>query len=532
MKKTPVIMLVSLFVAVLQSEAAYKKTKLLWKSEFTQEDVARYGMLDDVKKMKGGSAELRPGEGESGGAALYFRGPSHVVFSPKTKLDGLLMLEARVRGIDIERMPGARIYHGPKIMMPHTGFDKHGKPKQMWSGTPVTFGSFAWATWVKIANVPAETDDLTFFLGLQMTTGEFWVDSLRVWRVEKVPDEDVEAPFNAEAAKIPRGRFAGSHNPKALRGVNFFLSRTKPGAGSEDVDPTGEFDMAKLESWGANLVRVGVHPRGWKTEEEYFERLKPCVDYAARMIDAAVRHGIKVALVLGSCPGCKNTKENSIAITKDFRSETLVKVWTEMATRFSGNETLYGYDILNEPGMPSEDWDRVFEDAVAAIRKVDAKTPVITEKWSRYWPQEMGVIYSVHPYQPHSITHYGVLGSSAVEWSYPGYIDGIFWDKEQMRLSRKDLIEFCEKHPDARILIGEFSCVLWAKGAANWIADAIDFYEEYGWDWCYHSYGGGWGGWNVEYAPDANLTPKKYTKAKEDTDRKKVLLKGLSYNVR
>ncbi len=522
-----------LFAAVLQSDAAYVKTKLLWKCDFTQEEVARYGMLDDVKKMKGGSAELRPGEGEAGDSALYFRGPSHVVFRPQVAVDGLVQLEARVRGVDIERMQDARVYHGPKVMMPHTGLDKHGKPKQMWTETPKTFGTFAWATWVKLVNVPAGTDDLSFFLGLQMTTGEFWVDSLQLWQVEQVPDEDVKAPFNAEAAKLPRGRFVGSHNPRVFRGVNFFLSRTKPGAGSEEVvDPTGEFDMAKLESWGANLVRVWVQPKGWNTEEEYFEKLRPCVDYAERMIDAAGRHGIRVALALGSCPGCKNTKENSTAITKDFRSETLARVWTEIATRFSENRVLYGYDILNEPGMPPDDWNRVFEDTVAAIRKVDAKTPVITESISRYWPREMRVIYSVHPYQPHSITHYGVLGSSTVEWSYPGYIDGVYWDKEQMRLSRKELIEFCEKHPDARILIGEFSCILWAKGAANWIADAIDFYEEYGWDWCYHSYGGSWAGWDVEYAPDANLTPKKYAKATEDTDRKKVLLKGLSHNVR
>ena len=530
-KVFPILVLAALACALApRADAGYAKTDLLWKCDFSPEEAARLGVLEKIAKGKGGAAELRPGDGEEGDGALWFRGPAHISFKPGAALSGLVQIEARVRGLDITRLPGAKHFHGPKVGMPYTARDKNGKSVKQWPATPVAFGSFAWTTWVKVLNIPDDAEGLSIHLGLEMTTGEFWVDSLRVWRVEEVSDENVKPPFNAAAAALPRGRFANCPNPKALRGVNFFLSQDKPGRQGVIVDESGEADMAKLESWGANLVRVWIQPNGWTTKEEYVKALKPCVGYAKRMLDAASRHGIKVVLVLGSCPGCKNTRENSLAVLKDFDSQALAKVWERLASCFGGHPALYGYDILNEPGMPAEQWNRVFKEAVTALRKVDPATPVITESFSTYWPPSMRVVYSMHPYQPHDLTHYNAGGSNSVKWRYPGYINGVWWDKEQQRLARKREIEFSAAHPDARILVGEFSCILWADGAEKWIADAIDLYDEYGWDWCYHAYGSGYSGWNVEVDHDAKLTPGKWVVPDADTARKKVLLKGLSRN--
>jgi hypothetical protein len=118
-----------------------------------------------------------------------------------------------------------------------------------------------------------------------------------------------------------------------------------------------------------------------------------------------------------------------------------------------------------------------------------------------------------------------------VRWSYPGYINGVYWDKEQMRVNLKPWIDFQAAHPEAEILVGEFSCILWSKGADKWIRDAIEIFEEYGWSWCYHAYRE-WPAWDVEYTHVGDYEPRKWVKAKEDTPRKKELLKGLSHNSR
>lgn len=120
-------------------------------------------------------------------------------------------------------------------------------------------------------------------------------------------------------------------------------------------------------------------------------------------------------------------------------------------------------------------------------------------------------------------------GARTVRWSYPGYINGVYWDKEQMRVALKGYIDFQRAHPGVRLLVGEFSCILWAKGADRYIRDAIEIFEEYGWDWCYHAYRE-WPPWDVEYDHDADYTLQKFTKATRDTERKQELVKGLSYN--
>ena len=87
------------------------------------------------------------------------------------------------------------------------------------------------------------------------------------------------------------------------------------------------------------------------------------------------------------------------------------------------------------------------------------------------------------------------------------------------------------ENPDAPILVGEFSCILWSKGADRWIRDCIELFEEYGWSWCYHAYRE-WPAWDVEYTNDPDWAVGAWIKADADTARKRELLKGLSRNRR
>ena len=78
---------------------------------------------------------------------------------------------------------------------------------------------------------------------------------------------------------------------------------------------------------------------------------------------------------------------------------------------------------------------------------------------------------------------------------------------------------------NARIYVGEFSAIAWAPGAADYIRDCIDVFEEYGWDWTYHAFRE-WDGWSVEHeGMPGRLSPSK------GNDRKDALLEAFRRGV-
>ena len=84
----------------------------------------------------------------------------------------------------------------------------------------------------------------------------------------------------------------------------------------------------------------------------------------------------------------------------------------------------------------------------------------------------------------------------------------------------KPVREFQRKHC-ARIYVGEFSAACWAPNAGKYLADCIDMFEEYGWDWSYHAFRE-WQGWSVEHEGDSDKT----LRPSPDNPRKQALLKG------
>jgi len=212
---------------------------------------------------------------------------------------------------------------------------------------------------------------------------------------------------------------------------------------------------------------------------------------------------------------------------------TLLEAWRRLASHYRGNPGIYGYDLLNEPVVENyvkerpNPWRYMVESMVKTIRAVDPETPIIVElgeaDFARFAPlADAHIIYSPHIYAPHSYSHQGVL--SQVRWGYPGEIDGIYWDKEQLRVQLKPVIEFQRKY-HARIFVGEFSTALWSKGGDRYLADCIALFEEYGWDWTYHAFRE-WPVWSVEH----EATSFKDIRPSADNPRKRALLAGFAKN--
>jgi len=428
---------------------------------------------------------------------------------------GTVLLEADVKGRNIER--GKRSHEGPKAYLHYTL--PPGPPStNRYICTPMQYGSFDWGTWCVVHKIPAEAKGLQVGLTLQGCPGEFWVDAIRIYRAKEVPASEVKPPDEIPGeAKIPRGRYAKNPRQNARRGVACGLGLTEP-------------DFAELERWGANLIRIPMSVKldGIETDEQFFEAFAKRLDSTAVALESCRRHGLQVCLLMCSLPGTVKTKQAAYMIPEGYDTTLLRRAWRMVVERFGNDPVVYGYDIMNEPSCAPAEWRRIFTEVVAEVRKLDRKTPVITESTAYYYPPEMNVVYSPHIYQPHALTHCGVL--SDIHWSYPGYINGVWWDRRQMRVNLEPLIRFQCEHPDARIYVGEFSCIGWVPGAAEWIADMISLWEEYGWDWTYHSFRE-WQAWNVELEPEKyfDFNPHHMKPAK-DGARRRVLLEGLSRN--
>lgn len=208
--------------------------------------------------------------------------------------------------------------------------------------------------------------------------------------------------------------------------------------------------------------------------------------------------------------------------------ELLEAAWRKLAARFRGNPAIYGYDLLNEPtpeDATDNPWPEMAQKLVNLIREIDPETPIIIA-WFEIKPfvvKGNNLIYSPHFYKPDDYTAQSVR-QYRLNWRYPGFIQGIYWDKEQLRNAMREIIEFQKKH-GVKIYVGEFSVVSWAPGGAQYLKDCMELFEEYGWDWSYHAFRE-WAGWSVEHAGSTRKTIRRIG----DTDRKQVLLDFLKRN--
>ena len=525
--KTLTASLLALSLTAGSSHAAYIRGDLLWKCDFTPAEAAQRKLDGRQFGASGYGVAYEPHEGQNGDGAMRFRSPAQehtytITVKPEIPIAGLVLIEADVKGMEIG--PGYQPWNGPKVMFPYrkTSVADARTGKMVYPQMPSELGSFDWKTWTLVYDFPAEKnmeEVPVIVLGLERGAGDMWVDSVRVYTAREIPDDQVVAPFNAVAAKIPRGAFAGRHNPEAVRGVM---------SGGD----LSEESIRNLADWGANLMRLqigGNDLRKAESMEAYYAALTRKLDWCETIMDRCARNGIKVIVDLHAGPGCVSTKHAANIIPDDYDASELAKAWEIIATRLKDHPATYAYDILNEPSVAPSTWVRVCEEVMRDTRKIDPKTPFIVES-EMHWYEGENVIYSPHFYSPHPLTHAGVGGPCRVRWSYPGYINGVYWDKEQMRVDLKRWIDFQREH-NARILVGEFSCILWSKGSDQWIRDAIDLFEEYGWSWTYHAYRE-WPAWDVEYTNTPEWTQGKWVKATEDTQRKRELLKGLSFNGR
>lgn len=425
------------------------------------------------------------------------------------------------------------------------------KPRQSWNGikcmlnykTPTTgehwhnqgnvFGTFDWKQLNCTFTVPDDATQANFLIGMQDCSGTAWISDIAITVVRGKPDRKPITDTNTPAYK--------GHNLPRLRGV------MSPQQFNED-------DFATLEKWNVNVIRWQMTRRWGQANTdlelaEYDQWIDSELQDLRKAADSAKRHGIKLVIDLHSPPGGRLEDSTVRMFVEKKYQQHFVKVWEKIATQFKDHPAIWAYDLINEPvqnQLPPAgvgNWLDAQILAAKAIRKIDPKTAICIEvdgwdapanfKWLA--PVDIpNVIYQVHMYWPGQFTHQGVHNTWGEEGGdprveYPGKLNGQPFDKDALRRQLQPVRDF-QLQCNAHIFVGEFSAIRWAPGAATYLADCIDIFEEYGWDWTYHAFRE-WSGWSVEH-DNLPASRSQHNKATQPTDRAKVLWQWFDKNQR
>jgi len=254
------------------------------------------------------------------------------------------------------------------------------------------------------------------------------------------------------------------------------------------IHPHHQSDYATIASWGFNLVRL---PMSWENLEPQPGQYND--SYLQSLVDQdiawAKQYGIYVVLDMHQtcwsshfafCNGAysagipawmvssyPNTDAGEDAFLSDFFAgqgpngtspsasnpsmlTRFFAAWQHVASRYSNEPAIAGYDILNEP--PPTTPLAFYVNATAAIRAVDAHHICL---WENDVPIQLpNVIYSPH-YPQDSLTSYNATS---------------------LKVSMQQIIDYSHKW-GVPVLIGEWGMQADAPGVAQYINDALSIFD-------------------------------------------------------
>jgi len=362
----------------------------------------------------------------------------------------------------------------------------------LWQQANLPIGTFDWQHVFVRFDIPQNATKVTLMLGLEKVTGTAHFSGLSAALAAKF------VPAPAAAADQPI--FTGRDVPR-LRGAMVHPDIT-------------EQDLANFaDNWNGNLIRYQLFRMDPIAPETDFVSYDNWLDEILGKTDHvllwAKQHHVKVVVDLHSPPGGKFPSTGNL-FSNPQAQEHFLEVWKKIAQRYKGNQTIWGFDLVNEPNDDQvspdcKNWQDLALAAGKVIREIDPDRTLIVEPpknggasgWEHFNPLPLDhVVYSFHVYDPLRFTHQHVFNPKESIVTYPGEIDKTLWNRDTLLKAMQPAIDFAQRYR-VHMYVGEFSAIRWAPGAEKYLADVTSIFEEQGWDWSYHAYRE-WQGWSLE----------------------------------
>ena len=140
----------------------------------------------------------------------------------------------------------------------------------------------------------------------------------------------------------------------------------------------------------------------------------------------------------------------------DLPDSAFANVWTQLATHYQGNATIYAYDLMNEP-WHAVNWAQTAQIAIDAIRAIDATTPILAEPLDnqpfRYDNNFQGYSGGYIWYEAHV---YGDVCGDPSGWgTYTGTYDSNCGTPTTMVDRVQPFAQWCQQH-GATCVVGEY----------------------------------------------------------------------------
>lgn len=331
-------------------------------------------------------------------------------------------------------------------------------------------------------------------------------------------------------------------NGTQLRGINIWQATVIPELDGLEFKGEGrvgppyiQSDFDELAALGANYVNLSH--AGIFTERSPHQLDEGVLDNLDRLVEMARQADMFVVISFRTGPG---RAEFSFYYDGDPQlqpylndsmwqdaaaQDAWVEMWRQAALHFRGDPVVAGYDLMVEPNSSAVgsdqltdmldiydpetfysqyagtlyDWNQLYPRIVTAIREVDPDTPILIGgngwsnlEWLPYLDvlDEEGIVYTFHQYAPHEYTH-----QSWKPWmiEYPGEMD-LDWDGEDDAFDRSWLEGYLQIAGDFQIAhdvpvaVNEYGVIRWVPGAATFMADEMEIFEELGvnyssWAW-------------------------------------------------
>lgn len=344
-----------------------------------------------------------------------------------------------------------------------------------------------------------------------------------------------------------------------------FWNTPRHGGNSFNRLPPDQAYFDALRAYGASWVRLSYDK--WKPAQRDFllgnadryEQL-PAADLKQLRdtLDRAHRAGLKVVIAPLSLPGMRWSQNNQGQFDDRLwqgngYARQAVSFWRDLARALKDHPAIAAYNLINEPAPEklgglaehaspermqqwyarqrdgARDLPALYAQLVAAIREVDARTPIMVDAgWYAsadafgYWQaplQDDRVLYSVHMYEPYSATSApNLLRKPPISYPGPAPFAGDIqqWDAERVRQYLDLPLAWMErmKLPRSRLVVGEFGCMRRLPGCSEYLEDVLSVMDRHRLHWAFYSFReDSWDG--MDYELGSAKVPWRYWQAIE-----------------